>query len=89
MSDDYSSRPATKRVRSDQDHSKGDTKEREEQMQGDDKKDDKDKQDKKDEDWLSQPPFQVGASWEGFETKWRSSCWCGKSEFNGWVTGRC
>ena len=81
MSDDYTSRPTTKRVRSDQDHSKAETKEREQAKQGENK-DDKDKKENKgDEDWLAQPPFQVGASWEGFETKWRSSCWCGKSGF--------
>ena len=85
MSDDYTSRPAIKRVRSDQDHSKAETKEREDKIQGNDKdgKDDKDKGNSGDEDWLSQPPFSVGASWDGFETKWRSSCWCGKSRCSG------
>jgi hypothetical protein len=77
MSDDFSTRPATKRVRSDQDHSKGETKERENEKQGENK--DKKGEKEGDEDWLSKPPFQVGASWDGFETKWRSSCWCGKS----------
>jgi len=75
--DEFTSRPSAKRVRSDQDHSKANTKDRE------DKKEGKDENDKKeeniDEDWLSKPPFSVGASKEGWETKWRQSCWCGKS----------
>lgn len=73
---DFTSRPATKRVRSDQDHSKGDVKKRE-----DGQEDDKDGNEHKDEDWLSVPPFSVGMDKKGWETKWRESCWCGKSEF--------
>lgn len=81
MSDDFTSRPPTKRVRSDQDHSKGETKAKEDQKQAEEgeEKDDADKN-HEDEDWLSKPPFQVGASWDGWKTKWRQSCWCGKSE---------
>jgi hypothetical protein len=74
--DEFTSRPAAKRVRSDQDHSKGDTKDRED-AKGEKK--DEDKEDNVDEDWLSKPPFSVGASKEGWTTKWRESCWCGKS----------
>jgi hypothetical protein len=81
--DDFSSRPAAKRVRSEQDHSKGDTKAREEKIQGE-KNGENGKSGKgeehHDEDWKKAPPFQIGESWEGWTTKWRSSCWCGKSE---------
>lgn len=73
--ENFSSRPATKRVRSDQDHSKGDTKARESDIQNEDGKEDGEK----DDDWLAQPPFSVGKSKEGWTTKWRESCWCGKS----------
>lgn len=31
-------------------------------------------------EWLSKPPFSYGQSWEGWERKWRCSCWCGQSE---------
>ena len=30
-------------------------------------------------EWLSKPPFSYGQSWEGWERKWRCSCWCGQS----------
>ena len=80
MSDDFTSRPQTKRVRSDHDHSKADTKQHEDDMKPDDEKKDKEKDgDHEDEDWLSQPPFSVGQSWDGWTTRWRESCWCGKS----------
>lgn len=78
-----STRPSAKRVRSDQDHSKADTKKREQDQQsngdkdGEDRKNDEEMQD---DDWMSVGPFQVGKSWEGWETKWRESCWCNKSE---------
>lgn len=93
-----STRPSAKRVRSDQDHSKADTKKREQDLQsdqddkmdgkggGDDdddkkkKKEEEDEQAKKDDDWQSVGPFQIGASWEGWETQWRGSCWCNKSQ---------
>jgi hypothetical protein len=87
-------RPAVKRVRSDNDHSKGETKAREAKRQGkeghggsgaeesgdggDGEGDDKDKD--TDEEWDKQAPFRVGADWEGWETVWRQSCWCGKGE---------
>ena len=71
---DFTSRPATKRIRSDEDHSKAATKDREDKKQGKE-----DGGDNKDEDWKSKPPFCVGASKEGWTTKWRESCWCGKS----------
>jgi hypothetical protein len=86
----FSSRPATKRVRSDRDHSKADTKQRESDRQSADESKghgvDGDEGDgrrhgHKDDDWLSMTPFQVGKSWEGWVTKWRESCWCGKSEW--------
>ena len=70
MSEDFSSRPATKPVRSDQDHSKASTKEAENPAE--------EGEEHIDEDWLSQPPFSVGKSWDGWTTKWRESCWCGK-----------
>lgn len=88
-------RPEPKRVRSDQDHSKESVQEREEKKKprskqgkddkGKDGKDkDKDKEDDDmgagDEDWLSKPPFSVGAAKDGWKTVWRQSCWCGKSE---------
>jgi hypothetical protein len=81
--DDHTSRPPTKRVRSDQDHSKGDTKAREDDIQeskGEKREDGGDKSKHEDEDWQKKPPFQMGESWDGWKTKWRSSCWCGKSE---------
>lgn len=82
MSDDHCSRPPTKRVRSDQDHSKAETKERESHMQDGKSGDEDDKGNKhEDEDWQKKPPFSVGESWDGWTTKWRSSCWCGKSEW--------
>jgi hypothetical protein len=31
-------------------------------------------------EWLSKPPFSYGQSWEGWERKWRCSCWCGQSQ---------
>jgi hypothetical protein len=31
-------------------------------------------------EWLSKPPFSYGQSWEGWERKWRCSCWCGQSK---------
>lgn len=31
-------------------------------------------------EWLTQPPFSYNQSWNGWDKKWRSSCWCGKSE---------
>ena len=79
MSDKFTSRPAAKRVRSDQDHSKASTKQREDDRNGDgdEKKQDGDHED---QDWLAESPFSVGKSWEGWVTKWRESCWCGKSE---------
>lgn len=80
--DDHTSRPATKRVRSDNDHSKGETKAREDDIQeskGGQREDGGDKSKHEDEEWLSKPPFSVGASKDGWKTKWRSSCWCGKS----------
>ena len=80
--DDHTSRPPTKRVRSDNDHSKGETKAREDDIQeskGGDREDGGDKGKHEDEEWLSKPPFSVGASKDGWKTKWRSSCWCGKS----------
>lgn len=84
MSDkgDFTSRPQAKRVRSDHDHSKGDTKDREDdRKKGNGEKNAKeDGEENKDEDWLKQAPFCVGESWDGWETKWRESCWCGKSE---------
>jgi len=78
MTDDFSSRPAPKRVRSEKDHSKADTKQDEDDRKGEGK-DGKDGE-HEDEDWLSKAPFSVGASWDGWTTKWRESCWCGKSE---------
>ncbi|KAK4685437.1 hypothetical protein P7C73_g4714, partial [Tremellales sp. Uapishka_1] len=88
MADESSSRPAAKRIRSDNDHSKATTKNAEEDRNPSDKKDDKDEKNKdnkdtehKDEDWQAQPPYSVGASKEGWTTKWRSSCWCGKTAF--------
>lgn len=30
-------------------------------------------------EWLTKPPFSYGQSWEGWERKWRCSCWCGQS----------
>lgn len=82
---DFTSRPATKRIRSDQDHSKGHVKDRENTKQKAEKKkqgeaDEDDKEKKQDEDWIKQAPFQEGASWDDWKTKWRQSCWCGKSE---------
>lgn len=75
-------RPDVKRVRSDQDHSKKDTKDREDKRQKSPKDGEQkdDKEDNKDEDWLSQPPFIVGQSWDDWTTVWRQSCWCGKGE---------
>lgn len=32
-----------------------------------------------DAEWLKEGPFQVGKSWDGWETKYRQSCWCNKS----------
>ncbi|KAL7423770.1 hypothetical protein Q5752_001354 [Cryptotrichosporon argae] len=32
------------------------------------------------EDWLKRPPFQVGYEGE-WTTRWRESCWCGKTAF--------
>jgi hypothetical protein len=31
-------------------------------------------------EWLTKPPFQYNQSWDGWDRKWRCSCWCGKSE---------
>ncbi|WWC99571.1 hypothetical protein V866_006475 [Kwoniella sp. B9012] len=66
-------RPATKRIRSDHDHSKASTKANE--------SDEKDQEKHEDDDWLKEPPFSVGADKDGWETKWRESCWCGKVAF--------
>ncbi len=86
MSDDeFTSRPQAKRVRSDRDHSKADTKNAEDDRtpKSEQKKKGKDEngddKENEDEDWLAKSPFQVGKSWEGWKTKWRESCWCGKS----------
>ncbi|WVR05787.1 hypothetical protein IAU60_002812 [Kwoniella sp. DSM 27419] len=80
-------RPATKRIRSDQDHSKASVKADEASKEnqkngaeGDDKQEeDEDKHN--DDEWLKKPPFRVGESREGWKTKWRESCWCGKTAF--------
>ncbi|WVQ62308.1 uncharacterized protein L199_000447 [Kwoniella botswanensis] len=66
-------RPATKRIRSDHDHSKASTKANE--------SDEKEQEKHQDDDWLKEPPFSVGADKDGWETKWRESCWCGKVAF--------
>ena len=85
--DQGTARPAVKRVRSDQDHSKGDTKKREDQRQGDDghhgggsdgEGGDGDGEEHTDEDWLYQAPFRQSESLDGWETVWRQSSWCGK-----------
>ncbi|RSH92626.1 hypothetical protein EHS25_008071 [Saitozyma podzolica] len=34
-----------------------------------------------DAEWLKEGPFQVGKSWDGWETKYRQSCWCNKTAF--------
>jgi len=83
--EEFNSRPAAKRVRSERDHSKADTKHREDNREAShfdeqDNKDDKNS-DHKDDDWLALPPFSVGKSREGWTTKWRESCWCGKTAF--------
>lgn len=88
--DNGTARPATKRVRSDQDHSKAETKSREKRRQNS-HNDDNDKKDEEandegedgediDEDWLNKAPFQQDRSWDDWETVWRQSCWCGKGE---------
>jgi hypothetical protein len=79
MSD--TTRPATKRVRSDNQDKNGD-------KQDDDAKINQaqpyeiDVEKDKIPEWLSAAPFQVGKDWEGWNKTWRSSCWCGKSEQN-------
>ena len=90
-SDQGTARPAVKRIRSDQDHSKAETKKRESDRQGDDTNshngsggedgDAEGEEEHEDEDWLSQAPFRQGESWDGWETQWRQSCWCGKGEY--------
>ena len=84
MSDDFTSRPAAKRVRSDKDHSKADTKHAEDSRQGGDdgkgqESEGKENGGHEDDDWQAVPPFSVGKSRDGWVTKWRESCWCGKS----------
>lgn len=77
-------RPAPKRIRSDRDHSKGDTKDKEAKHHADgddDKKDGEEDEKNEDDDWISKPPFCVGQDKKGFEVKWRESCWCGKTAF--------
>lgn len=68
-------RPATKRVRTEDEDKEGNgTKEDQNQpleVETDDKSEIP--------EWLKKPPFQVGRSQEGWNKKWRSSCWCGKS----------
>lgn len=71
-------RPATKRIRSDQDHSKAEVKDSEDKRQK--SENGEEKEENKDVDWLSEAPFLVGESWDDWKTVWRSSCWCGKSE---------
>ncbi|WWC58519.1 uncharacterized protein I303_101062 [Kwoniella dejecticola CBS 10117] len=74
-------RPPTKRVRSDQDHSKASTKAAEASKDSESKDEDMKEENHEDDEWLKQPPFSVGADKEGWETKWRESCWCGKVAF--------
>ena len=89
MSDDFTSRPSAKRVRSEQDHSKAETKHTEEKehggaASGKDKdgsgEGHEDHGKHEDDDWLAQPPYSMGKSWDGWTTKWRESCWCGKCQ---------
>jgi hypothetical protein len=72
-------RPEPKRIRSDKDHSKKDTKDGEEKRKRSDG-DEGEQEENKDVDWLSEEPFRVGESWDEWKTVWRQSCWCGKSE---------
>ncbi|WWC66462.1 uncharacterized protein I206_100364 [Kwoniella pini CBS 10737] len=74
-------RPPTKRIRSDHDHSKASTKASEASRDSESKEEDKNEDNHEDEEWLKQPPFSVGADKDGWETKWRESCWCGKVAF--------
>jgi hypothetical protein len=74
-------RPDVKRVRSDQDHSKKDTKDREDKRQkSEDQGKEGEEKDNQDVDWLNEEPFHVGKSWDDWTTVWRQSCWCGKGE---------
>lgn len=99
--DQGTARPAVKRVRSDQDHSKADTKKREDRRQGEGQgegqgdgqgegqeknshngsEDGQGDEEHHDEDWLNQAPFRRDEGWEGWETRWRQSCWCGKGGY--------
>ncbi|WRT64035.1 uncharacterized protein IL334_000962 [Kwoniella shivajii] len=74
-------RPATKRVRSEQDHSKASTKAAEASRENGSDHEDANEDKHEDDDWLKEPPFSVGKSKDGWETKWRESCWCGKVAF--------
>ncbi|WVF70820.1 hypothetical protein IAT40_005614 [Kwoniella sp. CBS 6097] len=75
-------RPATKRIRSDQDHSKAETKAAEKSKEEQDPDHPEANPDKhEDDEWLKDAPFYLGKSREGWETKWRESCWCGKTAF--------
>jgi hypothetical protein len=77
---DQGERPPTKRVRSDQDHSKANTKQAEDDKRPEGEKEKKEGETHEDEDWMKKAPFKVGESWDGWETKWTQSCWCGKRE---------
>ncbi|WWD18053.1 hypothetical protein CI109_102500 [Kwoniella shandongensis] len=75
-------RPATKRVRSDHDHSKASTKASETTREnGHSDHPDSKESNHEDVDWLKEAPFFMGKSREGWTTKWRESCWCGKTAF--------
>ncbi|KAK8865767.1 hypothetical protein IAR55_000914 [Kwoniella newhampshirensis] len=75
-------RPAAKRVRSDHDHSKASTKASETTRDnGHSDHPDSNESNHEDTEWLKEPPFSMGKSREGWTTRWRESCWCGKTAF--------